>query len=154
MKNIILIIFALVLGVAEAWGQGIQTFTAGRWQSPSVEGSTNSIPIAVQDNAVVFYRVNHGVTVNISATSGGANINASGRTGAQPAIFLPESATLVITGDGTINLTGGNYYFDIALFDKTATVPIDYKSKIKTFFVKMDYIAEGIVVLNHSWKVK
>ena len=52
------------------------------------------------------------------------------------------------------NLTGGNYYFDIALFDKTATVPIDYKSKIKTFFVKMDYIAEGIVVLNHSWKVK
>ena len=51
------------------------------------------------------------------------------------------------------NLTGGNYYFDIALFDKTATVPIDYKSKIKTFFVKMDYIAEGIVVLNHSWKV-
>ena len=108
MKNIILIIFALVLGVAEAWGQGIQTFTAGRWESKSVEGSTNSIPIAVQDNAVVCYRVNHGVTVNISATSGGANINASGRTGAQPAIFLPESATLVITGDGTINLTGGN----------------------------------------------
>lgn len=52
------------------------------------------------------------------------------------------------------NLTGGNYYFDIAIFDKTATVSIDYKSKIKTFFVKMDYIAEGIVVLNHSWKVK
>ena len=51
------------------------------------------------------------------------------------------------------NLTGGNYYFDIAIFDKTATVSIDYKSKIKTFFVKMDYIAEGIVVLNHSWKV-
>ena len=112
MKNIILITFALVLGVAEAWGQGIQTFTAGRWQSPSVEGSTTSIPIAVQDNAVVFYRVNHGVTVNISAITvtrdGTININASGRTGAQPAIFLPESATLVITGDGTINLTGGN----------------------------------------------
>lgn len=51
------------------------------------------------------------------------------------------------------NLTGGNYYFDIAIFDKTATVSIDYKSKIKTFFVKMDYIAEGIVVLNHSWHV-
>lgn len=51
------------------------------------------------------------------------------------------------------NLTGGNYYFDIAIFDKTATVSIDYKSKIKTFFVKMDYIAEGIVVLNHDWKI-
>lgn len=50
------------------------------------------------------------------------------------------------------NLTGGNYYFDIAIFDKTATVPIDYRSKIKTFFVRMDYIAEGVVVLNHHWK--
>lgn len=51
------------------------------------------------------------------------------------------------------NLIGGNYYFDVALFDKTATVAIDYKSKIKTFFVKMDYIAEGIVVLNHQWNI-
>lgn len=50
-----------------------------------------------------------------------------------------------------INLTGGNYYFDIAIFDKTATVPIDYRTKAKTFFVKMGYIAEGIVVLNHCW---
>ena len=109
MKNIILIIFALVIGVAEAWGQGTQTFTAGRWQSPAgVTGSTKSKPIAVQENAIVLYRVNPDVTVNISATSGGDNINASGRTGARPAIILPESSTLVITGDGTINLTGGN----------------------------------------------
>lgn len=50
------------------------------------------------------------------------------------------------------NLTGGNYYFDVAIFDKTATVPIDYRAKIKTFFVKMGYIAEGVVVLNHHWK--
>lgn len=49
------------------------------------------------------------------------------------------------------NLTGGEYYFDVALFDSTATVPIDYKSDIKRFFVKMDYIAEGIVVLHHKW---
>lgn len=49
------------------------------------------------------------------------------------------------------SLTGGSYYFDVALFDKTATVQIDYRSKYKTFFVKMDYIAEGIVVLNHKW---
>ncbi len=49
------------------------------------------------------------------------------------------------------NLTGGNYYFDVALFDRTATVPIDYRTKAKTFFVKMGYIAEGIVVLNHHW---
>ena len=49
------------------------------------------------------------------------------------------------------NLTGGSYYFDAAIFDKTATVNIEYKSKIKSFFVKMDYIAEGVVVLNHKW---
>ena len=50
------------------------------------------------------------------------------------------------------NLTGGNYYFDIALFDSTATVQFDYEMKYKTFFVKMDYIAEGKVVLNHQWE--
>lgn len=49
------------------------------------------------------------------------------------------------------NLTGGEYYFDVALFDSTATVQIDYQTKIKDFFVKMDYVAEGIVVLHHEW---
>ena len=49
------------------------------------------------------------------------------------------------------NLTGGNYFFDVALFDRTATVQIDYRSQFKTFFVKMNYIAEGVVVLNHTW---
>lgn len=52
------------------------------------------------------------------------------------------------------NLIGGEYYFDVGIFDKTGIVNIDYKTKIKTFFVKMDYIAEGIVVLNHEWKVR
>lgn len=50
------------------------------------------------------------------------------------------------------NLTGGNYYFDAALFDQTATVHFDYQSQIKKFFVKMDYIAEGTVVLQHHWE--
>lgn len=49
------------------------------------------------------------------------------------------------------NLTGGSYYFDVALFDQTATVPFDYRSKYLTFFVKMKYVAEGITVLNHKW---
>lgn len=52
------------------------------------------------------------------------------------------------------NLIGGEYYFDVGIFDKTGIVNIDYKTKIKNFFVKMDYIAEGIVVLNHEWKVR
>lgn len=50
------------------------------------------------------------------------------------------------------NLTGGNYYMDAALFDRTATVHFDYKSQMKKFFVRMDYIAEGIVVLHHHWE--
>lgn len=49
------------------------------------------------------------------------------------------------------NLTGGNYLMDVALFDKTATVQIDYKARYKSFFVNMDYIAEGKVVLRHEW---
>ena len=52
------------------------------------------------------------------------------------------------------NLIGGEYYFDVGIFDKTGIVNIDYRTKIKSFFVKMDYIAEGIVVLNHEWKVR
>lgn len=58
---------------------------------------------------------------------------------------------VALTYDG-FNLTGGNYYFDTALFDRTATVNFDYKSQIKKFFVLMDYIAEGVVVLNHHWR--
>lgn len=50
------------------------------------------------------------------------------------------------------NLVGGEYYFDVALFDSTATVNIDYRSKIRTFVVNMEYIAEGVVVLQHDWK--
>jgi len=49
------------------------------------------------------------------------------------------------------NLTGGNYYFDSILFDQTATIPFDSKNQIKKFFVEMNYIAEGVVVLRHHW---
>ena len=52
------------------------------------------------------------------------------------------------------NVVGGEYYFDVGIFDRTGIVNIDYKSKIKNFFVKMDYIAEGMVALEHEWSVK
>lgn len=51
------------------------------------------------------------------------------------------------------NLVGGGYYFDAAIMDSTATVNIDYQTKIKSFFVAMNYIAEGVVVLDHKWKL-
>lgn len=52
----------------------------------------------------------------------------------------------------SFNLIGGSYYLDVALFDKTATVQIDYRTRIKEFFVKMEYVAEGITVLKHKWE--
>ena len=52
------------------------------------------------------------------------------------------------------NLVGGEYYFDVGIFDKTGIVNLDYKARIKNFFVKMDYIAEGVVVLDHEWSVE
>ena len=51
----------------------------------------------------------------------------------------------------SFNLVGGSYYFDVAIFDQTATAPIDYRTRYKEFFVEMDYIAEGITVLSHDW---
>lgn len=52
------------------------------------------------------------------------------------------------------NLVGGEYYFDVGIFDQTGIVNLDYKARIKNFFVKMDYIAEGVLVLDHEWSVK
>lgn len=51
-----------------------------------------------------------------------------------------------------IRVLGGKYYFDVALFDMTATVPIHYWAKIKEFTVNADYIGEGICILPHIWR--
>lgn len=48
-------------------------------------------------------------------------------------------------------LMGGSYYFDAALFDETATIPIQYISRIKEFEVRNEYIAEGIFAMPHAW---
>ena len=52
----------------------------------------------------------------------------------------------------SFNLIGGEYYFDVGVFDKAGIVNLDYRTKIRSFFVKMDYVGEGIVILGHSWK--
>ncbi|MGS5021945.1 ABC transporter ATP-binding protein [Paenibacillus sp. JJ1683] len=52
------------------------------------------------------------------------------------------------------NLLGGSYYFDVALFERNAHIPIDYKAQVCEFFVKAAYIAEGLCVLPHSWSTK
>lgn len=51
-----------------------------------------------------------------------------------------------------IRVLGGRYYFDVALFDKTATVPVHYWAKIKEFLVTADYIGEGVCIIPHEWR--
>ena len=46
---------------------------------------------------------------------------------------------------------GGKYYFDVALFEETATVQIQYKSRIKELTVSADYIGEGTYIIPHLW---
>ena len=58
----------------------------------------------------------------------------------------------VILQYDNFSLIGGEYYFDVGIFEKTGIVNIDYKAKIRSFFVKMDYIGEGVVILDHSWR--
>lgn len=50
-------------------------------------------------------------------------------------------------------LVGGRYYFDVALFDKTATVPIQYKTMIKQFTVTTEYVGEGRLIIPHGWGI-
>ena len=49
---------------------------------------------------------------------------------------------------------GGKYYFDTALYDKTATVPFPYKSMIKTFTVYSGYVGEGRYIVPHKWSLE
>jgi teichoic acid transport system ATP-binding protein len=49
-------------------------------------------------------------------------------------------------------LLSGEYYFDIAIFEENATVPLVYKTKFVNMFITGKYVGEGIVVLDHEWK--
>lgn len=48
--------------------------------------------------------------------------------------------------------TGGKYYFDVALYDKTATVAIQYIRMIKQITVISDYVGEGRLIIPHKWR--
>ncbi|MGL4338448.1 MAG: ABC transporter ATP-binding protein [Turicibacter sp.] len=50
-----------------------------------------------------------------------------------------------------INLLGGTYHFDTALFEKNAMVILDHKAKYKAFVVKSPYVGEGVYIINHEW---
>jgi lipopolysaccharide transport system ATP-binding protein/teichoic acid transport system ATP-binding protein len=50
-----------------------------------------------------------------------------------------------------IRALGGLYQFDVALYDKTASVPIQYISAVKQITVLADYIGEGRYIIPHRW---
>lgn len=50
-----------------------------------------------------------------------------------------------------LRVLGGAYYFDVAIFDNTATVPIHYWAKAVKITVCADYIGEGVCILPHRW---
>lgn len=51
-----------------------------------------------------------------------------------------------------IRAIGGKYYFNVALFEQTATVPIHYIDKIKELTVISNYCGEGRYIIPHEWK--
>ncbi len=51
-----------------------------------------------------------------------------------------------------IRAVGGKYYFDIAIFDETATVQIQYIKNIKQFKIISEYKGEGCCIIPHEWK--
>ncbi len=51
-----------------------------------------------------------------------------------------------------VRVLGGHYYVDVALFEETATVPIQYLDRAKEINVTADYPGEGEFILPHCWE--
>lgn len=47
---------------------------------------------------------------------------------------------------------GGQYYFDVAVFEETATVAIEYIAKVKVVTINSRYIGEGAYIIPHIWR--
>lgn len=51
-----------------------------------------------------------------------------------------------------IRINNGQHYFNVALFEKTATIPIQYLTNVKTVKIHSEYLGEGICIVPHEWK--
>lgn len=53
-----------------------------------------------------------------------------------------------------LNLLPGTYFVDVGIFENSAIARLDYKSRIGSFnVISKSYVAEGLVLLDHSWEV-
>lgn len=132
MKNIISITFALILGVAGAWGQtreltGGVIYTVAPAEGENTVTLNETLVIPTTGGPVTIY-IPAGVTLTIngsdgtdggnglepssgflgSGLGGGPQDGGTGGTGAMPAISVPQNATLIITGEGILNVKGGD----------------------------------------------
>ena len=49
---------------------------------------------------------------------------------------------------------GGQYYFDVALMDETASVNIHYAGMAKNITITTGYAGEGRYIIPHQWRIK
>ncbi|WP_339220621.1 ABC transporter ATP-binding protein [Paenibacillus sp. FSL H8-0332] len=62
--------------------------------------------------------------------------------------------SLVLTYE-KISLLPGTYYLDIGFFESSGLIRLDYKARYASFNLgSSSYFAEGLLFLEHSWKVK
>lgn len=51
-----------------------------------------------------------------------------------------------------MNLMAGTYFIDVAFFESSAVVALDYKNKSTSFRIESnDYFAEGLTFIKHNW---
>ncbi|MBQ9727606.1 MAG: hypothetical protein IJV65_08905, partial [Kiritimatiellae bacterium] len=67
----------------------------------SIDGKNGESAIAVEDGASAIINIKSGATLTVTGA------DANGAAGATPAIYVPQTATLYIVGDGTLVATGG-----------------------------------------------
>lgn len=68
----------------------------------SISGSTNQAGLYVSSGTTAVIYIAAGRTLTIKGGSASDNT-----IGGQPGIYLPKGATLMVTGEGTLNVTGG-----------------------------------------------
>ena len=59
---------------------------------------------------------------------------------------------MVLSYPEGLRVLGGHYYIDVALYEETATVPIQYLGMAKEIRVTADYPGEGEFIIPHRWE--
>ena len=105
-------LFALAPTAAEAGFKNVVTLTSGRHtlenntvyivnKDITVKAGEGLSAYAVNANSTAVLYIPAGKTLTLKGGAG------SGTSGGEPGLSLPESSTLIVTGEGTLDATGG-----------------------------------------------